>query len=118
MPIANRKEADDVLALVRALAPAGRTGIGLLTLVPRVPIASTRVVSLLQRHAEYFVGIGGEQKYALNRFGKFEGSAERINADVEQSYERTQRLTVTSLILSMVAGIIGIAALVSLLASK
>ena len=62
MPITNRKDADDVLALVRAVAPAGRTGIGLLTLVPRVQIVSTRVESLLHRHTEYFVRLGDEQK--------------------------------------------------------
>ena len=57
MPIVNRKEADDVLALVRAVAPAGRTGIRALTLVSRILIAATRVESLLQRHTEYFVRI-------------------------------------------------------------
>ena len=113
MPIANRKEADDVLTLVRAVAPAGRTGIGPLTLVPRVLMTSIRVESLLQRHTEYFVRVGGEEKYALNRFGKFKGSAERIIADVEQSYERSQKLIVTSLILSLVGGLIGIISLVS-----
>ncbi len=113
MPIANRKEADDVLALVRAVAPAGRTGIGLLTLAPRVRIALTRVESLLHRYTDYFVRLGGEQKYALNPFGKFEGSAERIIVDVEQSYERSQRLMVASLILSLVTALIGITALVS-----
>ena len=55
MPIAGRKEADDVLALVHAVAPSGRSGIELDTLAPRVSIASNRVEKLLQRHADYFV---------------------------------------------------------------
>lgn len=115
MPIADRKEADNMLALVRAVEPAGRMGIELSTLVARVSIASTRVEALLRRHADYFVRIGGEQKYALNRFGKFEGSAERIIADVEQSYERGERRRLIGLILSLVGAIIaGITALVSL----
>ena len=113
MPIANRKEADELLALVRTVAPAGRAGIGLLTLVPRVPIASTRVESLLQKHTDYFVRLGGTQKYALNRFGKFEGSAERIIADVERSYGRSESRRVASLILSLVAVLLGITALPS-----
>ncbi len=45
----------------------------------------------MQKHTEYFVRIGSEQKYALNRFGKFEGSAERIILDVEQSYKQSRR---------------------------
>ena len=40
MPIAGRKEADNVLALVYAVAPSGRSGIELDTLAPRVSIAS------------------------------------------------------------------------------
>ncbi len=104
MPIANRKEADDVLALVRVVAPSKRLGIGLSTLISRVSIDSTRVESLLQRHTEYFVRIGSEQKYALNRFGKFEGSAERIIVDVEQSYKQSKRRNIAILILLSSAG--------------
>ncbi len=104
MPIADRKEADDVSALVRVVAPSKRSGIGLSTLISRVSIDSTRVESLLQRHTEYFVRIGSEQKYALNRFGKFEGSAERIIVDVEQSYKQSKRRNIAILILLSSAG--------------
>ena len=104
MPIADRKEADDVLALVRVVAPSERTGIGLSTLFSRVSIDSTRVKSLMQRHTEYFVRIGSEQKYALNRFGKFEGSAKRIIVDVEQSYKQSKRRNIAILILLFSAG--------------
>lgn len=99
MPIADRKEADDVLALVRAVAPSERTGIGLSTLFSRVSIDSARVESLMQKQTNYFVRIGSEQKYALNRFGKFEGSAERIIVDVEQWYEQSKRRNIAILIL-------------------
>jgi len=102
MPIANRKEADDVLALVRVVAPSERMGIGLSTLYSRVSIDSTRVESLLQRHTEYFVRIGSEQKYALNRFGKFEGSAERIILDIEQSYKQSRHSIAILILLSAV----------------
>ncbi len=90
MPITNRKEADHVLALLHAVAPSGRSGIELDTLAPRVPIASNRVEKLLRKHADYFVRVGDTRKFALNRFGKFNGSAERIIADVEQKYERSK----------------------------
>ena len=91
MPIVNREEADDVLALVRAVAPSGRLGVELDTLAPRVSIASNRVEKLLRRHADYFVRVGDTRKFALNRFGKFEGSAERIIVDVEQSYKQSKK---------------------------
>ena len=91
MPIADRKEADDVLALVHAVAPSGRLGVELDTLAPRVSIASNRVEKLLRRHADYFVRVGDTRKFALNRFGKFEGSAERIIVDVEQSYKQSKK---------------------------
>ncbi len=105
MPIANRKEADDVLALVRAVVPSGRSGVELDTLAPRVSIASNRVEKLLRRHADYFVRVGDSREFALNRFGKFEGSAERIIVDVEQSYKRRKRGNIAILIIlvSMVA---------------
>ena len=90
MPITGRKEADDVLALVHAVAPSGRC-IELDTLAPRVSIAPNRVEKLLRKHADYFVRVGDARKFALNRFGEFNGSAERIIADVEQSYKRSER---------------------------
>ncbi len=114
MLITNRKEADELLALVRAVAPAGRTGITLSTLVPRVPMDSSRVESLLKRHAKYFVSIGSKEKYTLNRFEEFHGSAEHIIADVEQSYERSKKLTIVSLLLSLMAALMTMTALVSL----
>ena len=91
MTIANRKEADDVIALVRTIEPLGRSGIEFSVLVLRVAIAPTRVERLLQKHTDYFVRVGGGQKFALNRFGQFDGSAERISADVERSYKQTAR---------------------------
>ena len=99
MPIVYRKEADDVLALVRAVAPSGRLGVELDTLAPRVSIASNRVEKLLRRHADYFVRVGDTRKFALNRFGKFEGSAERIIVDVEQSYKQSKRGIIAILII-------------------
>ena len=99
MPIVYRKEADDVLALVRAVAPSGRLGVELDTLAPRVSIASNRVEKLLLRHADYFVRVGDARKFALNRFGKFEGSAERIIVDVERSYKQTKRGNIAILVI-------------------
>ena len=99
MPIVYRKEADDVLALVRAVAPSGRLGVELDILAPRVSIASNRVEKLLRKHADYFVRVGDARKFALNRFGKFEGSAERIIVDVEQSYKRSKRSIIAILII-------------------
>ena len=105
MPIVNRKEADDVLALVRAIVPSGRSGVELDTLAPRVSIASNRVEKLLRRHADYFVRVGDARKFALNRFGKFEGSAERIIVDIEQSYKQSKRgiIAILIILVSMVA---------------
>lgn len=102
MPIADRKEADDVLALVHAVAPSGRSGIELDTLAPRVSIASNRVEKLLRRHADYFVRVGDARKFALNRFSEFNGSAERIIADVEQSYKRSERHRIAILVLVII----------------
>lgn len=99
MLITNRKEADDVLALVHAVAPSGRSGIEPGTLAHRVFIESNRVEKLLRRHADYFVRVGDARKFALNRFGEFNGSVKRIIADVEQSYKRSERNRSVSLVL-------------------
>jgi len=53
----------------------------------------------LRRHADYFVRVGDARKFALNRFGKFEGSAERIIIDVEQSYKQSKRSIIAILII-------------------
>jgi len=79
--------------------PSGRSGVELDTLAPRVSIASNRVEKLLRRHADYFVRVGDARKFALNRFGKFEGSAERIIIDVEQSYKQSKRSIIAILII-------------------
>lgn len=106
MPIADRKEADEVLALVRAIAPSGRAGIELATLVSRVRITPKRVEKLMQKHADYFVRVGGQQKFTLNRFGKYDGSAERIIADVQETYERHKKTRITILVLFAMIGAI------------
>lgn len=103
MRIADRKEADDVIALVRAIEPAGRAGIALPAIAARVSIAPKRVKRLLRRHSEYFVQIADEPKFALNRFRKFRGSAELIIADIERSHGRFARLQLAGLVLMLLA---------------
>ena len=105
MPIADRKEADDVVAIVHAVAPSGRSGIELDTLAPRVSITSNRIEKLLRRHADYIVRVGDARKIALNRFGEFNGSAERIIADVEQSYKRSSRQKIAILVVLILVGV-------------
>ena len=106
MPIADRKEADEVLALVRAIAPSGRAGTELATLVARVRITPTRAEKLMHKHADYFVRVGGEEKFTLNRFSRFDGSAERIIDDVQETYERHQKNRITILVLLAIMGAI------------
>ena len=99
MPITGRKEADDVLAMVHEVAPCGRSGIELDTLARRVSITSNRVEKLLSKHADYFVRVGDDRKFALNRFGEFNGSEERIIANVEQSCKRSEKGRIVILVL-------------------
>ena len=100
MQIADRKEADDVIALVRAIEPSGRAGIELPLLIARTGIPPKRVERLIKRHSDYFVRIADEPKYALNRFREFRGSPELVIADVERSYRRmTRRQIVASVLL-------------------
>ena len=100
MQIADRKEADDVIALVRAIEPSGRAGMELPLLIARTGIPPKRVERLIKRHSDYFVRIADEPKYALNRFREFRGSPELVIADVERSYRRmTRRQIVASVLL-------------------
>lgn len=99
MQIADRKEADDVIALVNAIQPSGRSGIELPKLVAGTGIPPKRVERLLKRHSDYFVRIADEPKYTLNRFRKFRGSPELVIADVESSYRRMTRRQVVALVL-------------------
>ena len=100
MQIADRKEADDVIALVHAIEPSGRSGIELPKLVARTGMPPKRVERLLNRHSDYFVRIADEPRYTLNRFRKFRGSPEQVIADVERSYRHmTRRQIVASVLL-------------------
>ncbi len=100
MQIADRKEADDVIALVHAIEPSGRVGIELPILITRTGIPPKRVERLLKRHSDYFVRVADEPKFTLNRFRESRGSPELIIADVERSYVRmTRRQIVASVLL-------------------
>ena len=80
----------------------------------RISLARTRVEKLLQKHTDYFVRVGGAPKFALNRFDKFNGSSERIIADVERSCKRAERSRTTVLILSAVGALLGVVAMIFL----
>lgn len=92
MPVANRKQADEIIALVHALESGGRTGIDLSLLAARLCVPTSHLESLLHKNSEYFVRVGSGHKYALNRFAQFGGSAELIVADVERSYRKSRNL--------------------------
>lgn len=103
MQIADRKEADDVIALVRAIEPTGRVGIELPLLTARTRIPPKRIERLLRRHSDYFVRIADEPRYTLNRFSQFRGSPELVIVDVERSYRRFARLQLVGLVLMFLA---------------
>ena len=54
--------------------------------------------------------VGDTRKFALNRFGEFNGSAERIIADVEQSYKRSARGRIVILVLVILVILSGVTA--------
>jgi len=107
MYLASRREVEEAVALVRELAPADRDGIGLTALASRLKVPTDRIELLIKRHPEYFVRVGTESRYRLNQFGKLKGSAGQILADIERSYERSRHLQVTSIMLTVVATLVG-----------
>jgi len=109
MLVTSRKEADELTALAHALAPSARSGITVPELVAAVPIRKTRAERLLRRYCEYFVNVGGTPKYALNRFSRFEGSEERIIADVERCYRHYKMWMISGTVLALLASLISIA---------
>lgn len=111
MQIADRKEADDVIALVNAIEPSGRAGIELPLLIARTGLPPKRVERLLKRHSDYFVRIADEPKYTLNRFRNFRGSSELIIADVDRSYMQTTRRWVTVSILMFLLALLSFASM-------
>ena len=99
MIIANRREADDLLKIVEAIVPSGRSGIEPPVLALRASLSPTRVERLLKKHTDYFVRVGSADKFVLNRFGGFEGSATRISDHIEKSYARNLRHRYVALLL-------------------
>ena len=85
MYVSGRKEADETVALVSLLSDAGRAGIDKSVLSTRLHLSADRLETLLKRHSEYFVQVGSSSSFALNRFGKFGGSADLIVSDIERS---------------------------------
>jgi len=109
MLVTSRKEADELTALAHALAPSSRRGITVPELAAAVPITRTRAEKLLRRYCEYFVNVGGTPKYALNRFDRFQGSEERIIADVERCYQYHKIRMISGAVLALLASLISIA---------
>lgn len=108
MSLANRRQVDDTGALVRELAPADKSGIGLTVLASRLNVPTDRIEALVRRHPDYFVRVGNESRYRLNQFGTLKGSAEQILVDIERSYDRSKHLQVMSVILAVVATLVGV----------
>lgn len=105
MSITSKKESAEILGLVRVLESAGRTGIDLSKLSARVYLPSSRIEFLLKKYEQYFVRVGDTRQYALNRFGRFHGSAKLIAADIERSY-KTYLLSMSGAIIAMIIAIV------------
>lgn len=113
MPIASRTDADDILKIVSALAPAGRHGKSIQRIAAVSGVGTSRSRKILKRYSQYFVGIGFEERYCLNRFSQFAGSADLIAEDVERYYDKTQQQLVTGAIGTVAAILASVTALLA-----
>lgn len=111
MSPANRIEADEMVTLVRELAPADKSGIPDTVLASRLNVPIDRVRSLVSRHPKYFVRVGDVPRYRLNQFDTSKGVAERILVDIERTYDRSKRLQITTVALAVIVSIIAVTAL-------
>ena len=80
-------QANELLALVEALDGQDHAGIPLPGLANRAGLSLETARVLLSKYTDYFVSVGGEPVYALNRFGPCSGSANAIREDVKTRAE-------------------------------
>lgn len=83
--------ANELLALVEALDGQDQAGIPLPGLANRAGLSPEIASKLLTKNTDYFVSVGGEPVYALNRFGPFSGSAYAIREDVKRRAETSEK---------------------------
>ena len=84
-------QANELLALVEALDGQDRAGIPLPGLASRAGLSLETARVLLTKYTDYFVSVGGEPVYALNRFGPCSGSAKAIREDVKRRAEDLEK---------------------------
>jgi hypothetical protein len=84
-------QANELLALVEALDGQDQAGIPLPDLANRTGLSLETARKLVTKYTDYFVSIGGEPVYALNRFGPFSGSAKSIREDVKRRAETLEK---------------------------
>lgn len=106
--ITSRRELDQVLTVVEALAEGDRAGLSLLALAEATRLPMGDLLRLLKRHGDYFVACGDTGKVRLNRFGPFRGEPEAITRDAGarlRQFRGWALVAAASLIASLVASL-------------
>ena len=91
MAFGKKFQANELLALVEALDGQDHAGIPLPALANRAGLSLETARLLMTKYTDYFVSVGGEPVYALNRFGPCSGSANEIREDVKRRAEALEK---------------------------
>ncbi|SRR5690606_17937634 len=103
MYVANRREANDLAALVNALSGSPKEGASVYAVASQTGLPAQRVAKLLTKHHDYFVKVGGREAFALNKFGKHRGASDKLLEEIEKSFRVARSLKTAGL---MVGGLL------------
>jgi len=98
MRMETNKEASQVLILANALKDQPPKGVTLLRLSAETGIAVDKARALLSKHTDYFVQVGGQRVYALNRFGWSKGDISKIRNDIEREKQQSHSLFILAIV--------------------
>jgi len=68
-------------------------GVGIFSISKETTLDPQTLREYLSKYKDYFVKLPNEQSYQINRFGKFEGSIEKIIQNHEKELEFTKNST-------------------------
>ncbi len=91
MSVSNQQEASDIIALTEVLSKEPTSGLNRMALSRKSSVNMSTISKLIKKYPEYFVTLGDQPLYTLNRFSSFKASVELIKEDVSKKLEEARQ---------------------------
>jgi hypothetical protein len=77
-------EVEQARVIFSAMTEINKKGIGIISLSVKTGISQSTLRQYLTEHKDYFVKVGNNSTYTINRFSEYRGSVEAMLIDLEK----------------------------------